>query len=398
MTEDAAPKAAPPQPFSLVTGGPLHRLYVALGLCDETMGRLGRRIVATVAVLWLPLLVLSAIDGRAVSGSGLPLLHDIDTLLRYLAALPMMLAAERHLHRRFAIAMPRFTERGLVAPQQQVEFERLLSQVRRWVDSPLPELFLLAFVYLLGVDLIWRQVSALDLDTWYGRAGADGLVPGLAGHWLQWVAVPLLQFLILRWYFRLLLWAVLLWRLSRLDLRLQALHPDQAGGLGFLAQLTLAFAPLLVAQGTMASGWVGGQILHAGATLLQFKLDLAVATVLSLAVVLAPLACFMPVLARAKRLGLSTYGSLATRYAADFERKWSGTSAGRGASPLGDADFQSLADMGNAYGLLSGMRVLPFGTRTVAKLAAAFLAPVAPLALTMFSVDELLNRALELLL
>jgi len=65
---------------------------------------------------------------------------------------------------------------------------------------------------------------------------------------------------------------------------------------------------------------------------------------------------------------------------------------------LGDADFQSLADLGNSYQSLSNMRVFPVGLRLVAKLAVAFLAPVAPLALTMVSADELLDRVVSLLL
>lgn len=390
--------AAASQEFSIVAGGPLHRLACRARMCDDRFGRLPLRIAFAVGLLWVPLLVLAVIDGRAWSGTPVPLLHDVDTLLRYLVALPLMLAAERLLHRRMAAAMGRFADRGLVPPEQQARFDHILASTRRWVGSPVAEATLLAFVYLVGIGLIWRQVSALELDTWYGRVSNGSFTPHLAGHWMVWVSVPLFQFLILRWYYRLLMWLVLMLRLSRLTLRLQPLHPDKAGGLGFLAQLSLAFSPLLMAQGTMASGWIAGQILHTGATLMDFKLDLVAATVISLAFVLLPLLAFAPAMAEAKRLAQSAYGSLAMRYAIDFNHKWAGTNARQGPDPLGDADFQSLADMGNAYGTLSSMRVSPFGTQTILSLAIAFLGPVAPLALTMLSVDELLNRAVALLL
>lgn len=390
--------AAASQGFSIVAGGPLHRLACRAGLCDERFGRLPRRIAVAVGLLWLPLVVLACIDGRAWSGSPVPLLHDVDTLMRYVVALPLMLVAERLLHLRMAAAMGRFADRGLVLPGQQARFDHILASTRRWVGSPVAEGVLLAFVYLVGIEVIWRQVSVLELDTWYGRVAGGRFTPHLAGHWMVWVSVPLFQFLILRWYYRLLMWLVLLLRLSRLDLQLQPLHPDKAGGLGFLAQLSLAFSPLLMAQGTMASGWIAGQIMYSGATLLDFKLDLVAATVISLAFVLAPLMAFGTAMGEAKRLALSAYGSLAMRYAQDFNRKWAGTNARQGPDPLGDADFQSLADLGNAYGTLSAMRVSPFGSQTILKLAIAFLGPVAPLALTMLSVDELLNRAVDLLL
>ena len=48
------------------------------------------------------------------------------------------------------------------------------------------------------------------------------------------MSIPIFQFLTLRWLYRLLLWFLFLWRVSRLDLRLAPSHPDRAGGLGFL--------------------------------------------------------------------------------------------------------------------------------------------------------------------
>jgi hypothetical protein len=390
--------AAGAQGFSIVAGGPMHQLACRVGLSDANFGRLLRRIAFAIALFWVPLLVLSLIDGRALAGAGVPFLYDVDTALRYLVALPLMLAAERLLHLRMVAAMGRFQDRHLVVPDAHARFDYILESTRRWISSPIAEGALLAFVYLVGIEVIWRQVSVLELDTWYARASGGEFTPHLAGYWMAWVSVPLFQFLILRWYYRLFLWLVLLVRLARLPLQLQPLHPDRAGGLGFLSQLSLAFAPLLMAQGTMASGWVAGQIMYSGAMLTDFKLELVAATVISLGFVLLPTAAFAPAMADAKRLGLSAYGCLAVRYAIDFNRKWAGTTANRGASPLGNPDMQSLADIGNAYGTLSGMRVVPFSSRTVLQLGAAFLAPVAPLALTMLSVDELFNRAMEMLL
>ena len=114
--------------------------------------------------------------------------------------------------------------------------------------------------------------------------------------------------------------------------------------------------------------------------------------------VVGPLLLFMVQLERAKRAGLGAYGTLATRYARDFDNKWL-----RGTSPddealIGSGDIQSLADLGNSYETLKEMRIVPFTTRTLVPLVAAVLAPSAPLVLTMISVEELLRRVLEFLL
>ena len=61
----------------------------------------------------------------------------------------------------------------------------------------------------------------------------------------------------------------------RVPLRLNALHPDGAAGLGFLSGSAFALQPLLLAQTVALSGILAGKILHEGAALPQFKLEIA---------------------------------------------------------------------------------------------------------------------------
>jgi hypothetical protein len=94
---------------------------------------------------------------------------------------------------------------------------------------------------------------------------------------------------------------------------------------------------------------------------------------------------------------LAEYGALATRYVEGFERKW--IHGGAGSEPLlGSADIQSLADLGNSYGLVQQMRVMPFGLQDLTRLVAATAVPLLPLGLTVFPLDELLMRLVKLLL
>ena len=65
---------------------------------------------------------------------------------------------------------------------------------------------------------------------------------------------------------------------------------------------------------------------------------------------------------------------------------------------LGTADIQSLADLGNAYANLKQMRLVVFDRSALIALAVALLLPVTPLVLTMFSVDELMNKLVSILL
>ena len=387
-----------PGDFSLVVGGPLFRVLRWARLSDDNLQLLGRRMAAVVVVAWLPLLILSLVEGHAWSGLRVPFLRDVDVHTRFLVALPLLFAAEWVLHQRLRLAINKFRERQLVPEAQYQRYLAALQSARTWLDSIWPELLIAVFVYAVGLGGIWRSIAMPQADAWYGAVIDGQLVTTAAGRWLGLVSVPLFQFLLLRWYFRLLVWWRLMWQLSRTDLNLQPLHPDHAGGLGFLSQLSQAFMLLLVAQGTLASGWIAEQIFFAGAHLPEFKLELAAVTAVTVFLVLGPLLFFSPVLARARRAGLGAYGNLATRYARDFDQKWLRGRAPENESLIGSGDIQSLADLGNSYATLQQMRMVVFDTKTVIPLAAALLAPVAPLLLTMISVEELLAGLVKILL
>jgi hypothetical protein len=119
-----------------------------------------------------------------------------------------------------------------------------------------------------------------------------------------------------------------LWRVSKLNLRLIATHPDRAAGIGFLGQSAYAFGPILFAQGTMLAGLIANRVLHGGENLMAFKMELAGLVALMILLVYSPLLSFNPSLSRVKREGLRAYGRLGSRYVEAFEEKWI-----RGAAP-----------------------------------------------------------------
>ncbi|MCK7478821.1 MAG: hypothetical protein M0C28_16690 [Candidatus Moduliflexus flocculans] len=104
-------------------------------------------------------------------------------------------------------------------------------------------MLLIAFVYGVGILIVWRQYMALDAATWYATPSAEGSTLSLAGMWYGYVSLPIFQFLLLRWYFRLFIWARFLWQVSRIELSLVPTHPDRVGGLGFLSDTVYAFVP-----------------------------------------------------------------------------------------------------------------------------------------------------------
>jgi hypothetical protein len=212
-----------------------------------------------------------------------------------------------------------------------------------------------------------------------------------------YVSLPIFQFLLCRWYFRIFIWTRLMWQVSRIELRLVPTHPDRAGGLGFLAATSHAFIPLLMAHGALLAGNLANQIFHAGANLTQFRLEILLLVLLMMILVVGPLTVFAPQLAAARRRGLRDYGTLAQGYVRDFDAKWVRQAGGGDQPLLGSADVQSLADLGTSYSVVQGMRVVPVTKQAMFQLCLATIAPIVPLLLTLMPLEELLKKLFGIL-
>jgi hypothetical protein len=357
-----------------------------------------RRIIVISLVAWLPLLVLSTLEGRVLGGSAVvPFLFDVEVHIRYLVALPLLIGAELVVHRRMRTLIGQFLERQLIPKSGIPRFEAAIGSALRLRNSTLAEILLIAVVYGFGILIVWRQYIALDAATWYATPSPEGYRLSLAGMWYGYVSLPLFQFLLCRWYFRLFIWTRFLWQVSRINLSLVPTHPDRLGGLGFLSKTAYAFALLAVAHGVILAGPLANRILYLGAGLLQFKAEIATIVLFVLCLVLGPLLVFTPQLAQAKRTGLREYGTLAEQYVRAFESKWLRGGAPAEEALAGSGDIQGLADMGNAYDVVRTMQLAPITKEMIVLLGAATLAPIAPLALTMMPLEELLKTLLGIL-
>jgi hypothetical protein len=398
MTPDLSPRREDPvatafpelQNFSLVLGGPLWQLLRRARLDDEAGRLVARRIVVASAIIWLPLLVLCAIDGTLLGGVAIPFLPDIETHARFLVGVPLMILAELMVHQRLRAIVAQFVERGLVPAASMERFLGALRSAMAWRNSWLVELAIIAFVYTVGNYI--REYLELDTSTWYATVGTGTTTLTAAGLWYTYVSNPLLQFILLRWGYRLLIWARFLWQVSRIELDLIPTHPDRNGGLGFLGGSAFAFAPLLSALGAGVAGMIANRIFHQGASLAAFKLEIVVLVAMALLLIMGPLLVFAPKILAAQRQGLRDYGAFAAEYMRDFDRRWLRSGDRDGEALLGTGDIQSLADLGNAFMVVREMRPAIFSRTMFVQLTAATLIPFVPLVFTMIPLEQLLDR------
>jgi hypothetical protein len=356
---------------------------------------LHRRIAALILFAWLPLFILTTIAGTLSHGVGIPFLQDLDVQARLLVSLTLLVSAEPFVHRSLADTMRQLMNRDLIAADDLARFEKTIAATVQVRNSVLPEIIVLVIALLAG-NWLGKSHTTGPIDAWYGRTIADEVQLTIAGYWYTFFSLPLFRFLLLRWYFRLALWYRLLWLTSRFGLQLNALHPDRAGGIGFLGQSIFAFAPVFVAQTALASALIGGNIWHEGASLADFKLDIGGIAAVLLLLSVAPFCFFVGQMARAKQAGRIEYGTQASLYVNEFRHKWLTGDSGRTEPFLGSADIQSLADLANSYDVVNEMRLFPIGTKALVLFALVVIAPFLPLALTVVPLNELLGRLLKI--
>jgi hypothetical protein len=381
--------------FSIVLGGPLYQLYLRARLVRPPLELLIRRVLTVSGICWLPLLALSAVEGHVMGGVAVPFLRDPEVHIRFLIALPLLIATEVYAHQRMRPLLRQFVDRGIIAPQDQARFEEIVASELRLRNSVMVELLLLVLVFTVGYS-IWRQSLTLTVPTWYQVSDGAGLRLTAAGWFYAFISLSIFRFILVRWYFRLFVWYRFLWQVKAMPLHFNLFHPDRAGGLGFLSDSALALAPVFVAQTTLVAGTIWNNILYDGARLQGFRLEIGGMLVFAVLALLLPLGFFAVQLEGARRLAKRQFGILASHYVDDFHRKWIEGGAPPGEPLLGTSDIQSLADLANSFTVVSQMRLVPISKEVLVRLILVIALPLVPLTLTMIPLEEIVQRLFKL--
>lgn len=384
--DSCLPPLTDPANFSLILGGPLYQLWSRAHLGDIE-AHIRRRILILCGICWLPLLLLCGWEGSLLQGVAVPFLLDIETHVRFLICVSLLVFAELIVHQRIRGIVSQFVERGLILPR----FQEAIHGAMRWRNSIPAEVGLILTVFSVGY-FVRTSAFVLDSSTWYATLQEGHVSLTLPGFWFFWVSNPVIQFLLLRWLYRILIWTRFLWQVSRIPLALMPTHPDRNCGLGFLGASAYAYSPLLTALGAQLAGFIANRIFHDAAVLTAYKPEIILLAGFGLLLVLVPLTVFIRQILTAKRQGLREYGALAADYSRNFEHRWLRTADREGETLLGSADIQSLADLGNAYAIVKEIRPMPFSRDMFLQLVLATVAPFLPLLLTLFSLKALLDR------
>ena len=379
---------------ALILGGPLYRILRRSHSARSLPELLSRQAVIVVLICWAPLVILALAQAHLMGGVKLSFFHDIDTQVRFLVSLPVLILAEIVIDRRILPIINRFVERRVVTEEELPEFYAAVRTATRIHNSVIADIALLIFVYAIGIS-IWRHLIPLDVESWYASSQSGQMHLTMAGYWLAFVSVPVFQFILLRWYMQVLVWFWLILRISRLKFCLVPLHPDRAAGIAFVGGSSMALAPLLFAHSALISGLIAGHILYKGESLRSFEIATLSYIFLAVGATLAPLCLFTFKLVRAKRSALARYGNFASELVSDFDQKWlKGEIDPR--PMLASEEIQTVADLDNSFKVVREMRYVPISLHDIFLLFAITTAPFLPLLLTVMPVDRLVVEAMKL--
>src|SRR5450432_542349 len=122
--------------FSVVLGGPLFQMWRRARLSGGHLELLGRRVLVMVLLTWMPLLVLSIVEGHAwASNLALPFLWDVEQHMRLLLALPLLIVAELVAYRRMHRVGQQFLDRGLIPKDALAQFDAAVASAVRLRNS-----------------------------------------------------------------------------------------------------------------------------------------------------------------------------------------------------------------------------------------------------------------------
>ena len=376
-------------------GGPIQRLTQQLFLRWGLKVSVYHRILGFLLITWVPLLLFAWIEGRALgSEPRASFLLDFGTYARFFLAVPLLILAESIVGPRLTGAGLQFVQGGFVRPEDYPAFDKAIARAAKWRESLWAELIILG-VAVTGAWLLTTERVTGGAATW--RSASAGLAVSLTGLWYHVVAVPILQFFLYRWLWRLIVWASFLWTVSRLNLELVATHADQAGGLGFLGTVHTSLGIFAFAVSSVMSAEVAFLLVFRNADiepvayLDTYKVPFIVLLVLVELILLGPLLMFFPILVRTRLAWLRAYSLLVVQYNRAFHEKWIDGTAPADEPLLGSADIQSLADMGGSFERIQSMKVFPFSLRAVIQLVVMTCLPCLPLLLLILPIDKIVD-------
>lgn len=125
---------------------------------------------------------------------------------------------------------------GILGDEHQEWYQKAVSKLGRRKESTLADVMIILLIALIMISIITNledlDVSS-ELTNWVTQKEDDDPSLTITGWWYFLISSSALKIMLFHWFWRFLIWGDFLFHISRVKLKLQPIHPDLAGGLGY---------------------------------------------------------------------------------------------------------------------------------------------------------------------
>lgn len=368
--------------FSLFEGDLLSKLFGHLRFRGRKAGDLILRILCFWFLTYIPMATLAVLEG--LYGNRPPsenFFYDIAAYAIFFLSTPLFILAEGIISTATRGAAKRFASHGILKPEDAAGLDSIHLKLEKARQNIIPELICIfhAFVFA-GFAINMERFD--NVQTWHALGPNGNQSFTAAGIWAMCVAIPIANYLWLRWVWKIILWCWYLYQISRFHLQLLASHPDKTGGIGFLSEVQSKFGIIILAFGISNVAAVTIYKLtieQASFSLLTVWAGIVSFVIGAPALFIVPLFFFTKQLYRCKKRAVERYEERAMERAAAFEQKWLTAIESGSWSDMGTSDLSGLNNLNNVYDRIQHMRVVPFDLRSIGELFASAAGPMLPL-------------------
>jgi hypothetical protein len=381
--------------FSLTKSGFFYKLVSRLRLGGTSSKETSARIMVLIAITWVPLLALTAMQGLAFGNKvDVTFWKDFSSHTRFLCILPLLIFAEGSVDFRLKELTIQFFKSGILNKKDLGSFEAIKKQVTRMADSIWPDL-LIFLVIIINVVLRIISAETHKLSIWIFLPVDQGFTISWAGFYFALVSMPFIQFIIFRWLWRWIIWFIYFRKLSRLPLKLNSAHPDMAGGIGFLGFPPGPFIQVVFALAILFSTVIAQRIFFFHEKLPEYYPLIAGFAVLSILMNVLPLLVFLKPLLIQRRKGYFEYSALIQEHHRQFDEKWLHKPFEEALPGIGDAS--SMTDFNTSFDVVKGMKLFPFDMKIMISSIVIAILPMLPLFAFEYNIGDLLLQILKML-
>lgn len=351
------------------------------------------RILVPFIICWLPLALITLIQGSFWTGNmDTSFITNFDIQARLLITMPILILAERLVSSHLAQIIYQFKNSGIVNKEDYKAFDQNIERKLKFLNSRFSYIAIFILCYAQVIGVLSYESENTSVLSWQIVQNAGDVSLNFAGKWSALISRPFVLFLFYRWFLRIVIWGMILFKISRLNLNLFAVHPDLAGGIGFLGYSIRYFSPIAFAISATVVGNMADFMLIEGLQLVDLKLQMAGYLIFITLLFTLPLFSFTSKLINAREQSVYENNDFANGIYRELRSKLQKGYEKVNAEDLSSPDYSAASDLSGIVNNALSMKFLPFGLKDMIPMWAMTALPFLAIVLLEIPFSELFSK------